>query len=255
MSSAAGVPTVAAAPDAQSSSPAVDLQTIAHELRQPLSAIESIAYYFSLALPRDSWPARKQAKRLQQLVEQSNWILTCALQLADEAPLAPQPQNLEELIIQTVNARTAHGDPRIHLELAGGLPLVNLDPGRGRTLLENLLTLFRQLATDLHPVRVTTTAGDGGSVSRHSHHDTGLPFGGFARARMRSEHPERASSRRGAWRNLQHPGGRCKWGESQGGATMKFPLHGSGSPFCARTSPSTNFTSSKPPRMAPTRFC
>src|SRR5450432_645358 len=162
MSSAAEVQTVAAALDAQCSSPAVDLQTIAHELRQPLSAIESIAYYFSLALPRDSHPARKQAKRLQHLVEQSNWILTCALQLADDTPLAPQPLNLEELIIQTVNARTALGDPRIHLELAGGLPLVNLDPGRGRKLLENLLTLFRQLASDLHPVRVTTAAGEGG---------------------------------------------------------------------------------------------
>jgi signal transduction histidine kinase len=161
MSSAAGV-TVAAAPETQASSPAVDLQTIAHELRQPLSAIESIAYYLSLALPRDSRPARKQARRLQQLVEQSSWILTCALQLADDAPLAPQPLNLEVLIIQTVNARIAEGEPRTHLELAGGLPLVSLDPGRGRALLENLLTLFRQLASDLHPVRITTAAGEGG---------------------------------------------------------------------------------------------
>ena len=162
MTSAAGVQTVAAARETQASSPAVDLQTIAHELRQPLSAIESIAYYLSLALPRDSRPARKQARRLQQLVEQSNWILTSALQLSDNTPLAPQPLNIEELIIQTVNARATHGDPRIHLELAGGLPLVSLDPGRGRALLENLFTLFRQLASDLHPVRVTTAAGEGG---------------------------------------------------------------------------------------------
>ncbi len=162
MSFAAGVQTVAAAPGTQASSPAVDLQTIAHELRQPLSAIESIAYYLSLALPRDSRPARKQARRLQQLVEQSNWILTSALQLADETPLAPLPVNLEELIIQTVNSCAVQGEPRIHLELAGGLPLVNLDPGRGRALLENLLTLFRQLASDLHPIRVTTANGEGG---------------------------------------------------------------------------------------------
>jgi len=162
MGSAAGVSSVAAAPDAQSSSPAVDLQTIAHELRQPLSAIESIAYYLNLALPRDSRPARKQARRLQQLVAQSNWILTCALQLADNTALAPQQLNLEELIIQTVNTCAAQGDFRTHLDLAGGLPLVNLDPGRGRTLLENLLTLFRQLASDLHPIRVTTGAGEGG---------------------------------------------------------------------------------------------
>jgi len=162
MTSATGVQTVAADLETQASSNAMDLQTIAHELRQPLSAIESIAYYFSLALPRDSWPARKQARRLQHLVEQSNWILTCALQLADNTPLAPQPLNLEELVIQTVNSRTTQGEPRIHLELAGGLPLVNLDPGRGRILLENLLTLFRQLASDPHPVRVTTAAGESG---------------------------------------------------------------------------------------------
>ena len=162
MSSAAGVQTVAAAPETQASSPAVDLQTIAHELRQPLSAIESIAYYLNLALPRDSRPARKQAKRLQQLVEQSNWILTCALQLADNTPLAPQLLNLEELITQTVNLSAAQGEPRMHLELSGGLPLVSLDPGRGRALIENLLTLFRQLASDLHPVRVTTAVGEGG---------------------------------------------------------------------------------------------
>src|SRR5579863_8284117 len=162
MSSATGVQTVAAAPKTQASCPAVDLQTIAHELRQPLSAIESIAYYLSLALPRDSRPARKQARRLQHLVEQSNWILTCALQLADETPLAPQPLNLEELIVHTVNTRSMLVYSWIHLELAGGLPLVHLDPGRGHTLLENLLMLFRQLASDLHPVRVTTAAAESG---------------------------------------------------------------------------------------------
>jgi len=162
MSSAAGVQTVAAAPETQSSSPAVDLPTIAHELRQPLSAIESIAYYLSLVLPRDSRPARAQASRLQQLVEQSNWILASALLLADTTSPAPQPLNLEELITQTVTTRAGHGDPPIYLDLTGGLPLVKLDPGRGRALLENLLTLFRQLSNDLHPVRVTTLAEEGG---------------------------------------------------------------------------------------------
>src|SRR5579863_2746085 len=104
MSSATGVQTVAAALETQTSSAAVALETIAHELRQPLSAIESIAYYLSLVLPRDGGPARDQAVRLQQLVEQSNWILASALQLADLTPLAPQLVNLEELVTQAVAA-------------------------------------------------------------------------------------------------------------------------------------------------------
>lgn len=159
MSSATGVQTVAAVPEAQSLQAAVVLETIAHELRQPLSAIESIAYYLSLVLPRDGGPAGEQAGRLQQLVEQSNWILTCALQLADATPLAPQMVNLGTLVTQAVGE-----DSSIRLELVGGLPLVRLDPGRGRALLVNLLLLFRQVASDLHPVRIATAAGHGGVV-------------------------------------------------------------------------------------------
>ena len=155
MSSATGVQTGAAVPEAQSSAAVVALEAIAHELRQPLSAIESIAYYLRLVLPRDSAAAREQAGRLQELVEQSNWILTSALQLADRTPLAPQLVDLETMVLQVA-------DSTIRLELVGGLPLVRLDPVRGRALLENLLLLFRQVASDLHPVRIATAVGEGG---------------------------------------------------------------------------------------------
>jgi C4-dicarboxylate-specific signal transduction histidine kinase len=157
MSSATGVQTVAAVPETQPLPAAVVLATIAHELRQPLSAIESIAYYLRLVLPRDSAPAREQAERLQRLVEQSNWILTCALQLADRTPLAPTLVNLEELVTRVVGE-----DSAVSLELAGGLPPVRLDPVRGRALLENLRLLFRQVTNDLHPVRIATAAAEGG---------------------------------------------------------------------------------------------
>src|ERR1700681_2067534 len=80
----------AAASRTHSSSLAVVLETVAHELRQPLSAIESIAYYLNLVLPQDGSSGRAQAARLQELVEQSNWILSCALQLADPSPLATE---------------------------------------------------------------------------------------------------------------------------------------------------------------------
>jgi signal transduction histidine kinase len=148
MSSAAGVQTTAAAPAHEFSSHAVALQTIAHELRQPLSAIETIAYYLNLVLPKEDHRAREQASRLQYLIEQSNWILTCGLQLVNTAPLAPEPVDLEELITQTAAARSSHHNPRLDLQLAGGLPLVRLDPGRGRALMENLVSLFECLSQD-----------------------------------------------------------------------------------------------------------
>ena len=164
MSPATGVPAVAAAIRTQSSTFRVALETIAHELRQPLSAIESIAYYLTLVLPQDGSPGRAQAARLQELVEQSNWILTCALQLADPSPLATELLDLDKLITQIVTARLLHDHPHdtFRLELAGGLPLVRLDPGRARNLLENLLMLFDQVSSDLYPVRVVTSAEEKG---------------------------------------------------------------------------------------------
>ena len=143
--------------------PQVALQMIAHELRQPLGAIESIAYYLGLVLPPGDDRAREQVARLQQLVEQSNWILTCGLQMADQTPLAPEPLDLEQLIRQVVSARTSQGDPQPRLELSGDLPLMLLDPGRGRALIENLLALVHQVASESHPVWLRTAAADTGA--------------------------------------------------------------------------------------------
>jgi signal transduction histidine kinase len=134
------------------------LRAIAHEIRQPLSTIESIAYYLSLALPAND-EHREQLARVQQMVEQSNWILSNGLGLADSRCAKPETIDIEELVRQTISARPASLDVPVECELAGGLPPVELDPGYGRELIENLLGLFRQIATDLHPVRLRTSNG------------------------------------------------------------------------------------------------
>jgi signal transduction histidine kinase len=138
------------------------LRSIAHELRQPLSTIESIAYYLGLIVPRDDERIQVQLMRLQELIEQSNWILTSALQLADESLIAPAPVDLEELITQAISARPVSTEAVLRLELSGGLPLVQLDPVLGRSLIENVLGLFRHLAKEAHPVTVRTATEKGG---------------------------------------------------------------------------------------------
>jgi signal transduction histidine kinase len=134
------------------------LRAIAHEIRQPLSTIESIAYYLSLALP-DNDKHREQLVRVQQLVEQSNWILSNGLGLADSRRAKPEQIDIEELIAQTISARPPSIDLPVVCELAAGLPLVELDPAYGRELIENLLGLFRQIATEAHPARLRTSSG------------------------------------------------------------------------------------------------
>jgi len=137
------------------------LRAVAHEIRQPLSAIESIAYYLSLALPEND-KHREQLARVQQLVEQSSWILSNALGLADSRSVSPESIDLGELITQTISARPAALDPPVECDIASDLPLARLDPGYGRALIENILGFFRQIATSAHPVRLKTAAAPNG---------------------------------------------------------------------------------------------
>jgi signal transduction histidine kinase len=133
------------------------LHAMAHELRQPLSTIESLAYYLSLALPEND-KHREQLTRIQQLVEQSNWILSNGVGLSDPRPAEPETIDIEELITQTISKRPPLLDAPVEFAL-GDVRLVRLDPGYGRALIENILSLFRQIATEAHPLRLETRSG------------------------------------------------------------------------------------------------
>ena len=138
------------------------LRAVAHELRQPLGTIDSIAYNLTLVLPRENEKIQEQLARLLQLVEQSNWILSSGLRLADPLPVSPELIDVEELITQAVSERATAGDRAVRLDLQGSLPQVRLDPSLGRALIGNLLILFRQLATGAHTVLLRTSAAANG---------------------------------------------------------------------------------------------
>jgi signal transduction histidine kinase len=52
---------------------------LVHELRQPLSSIEAIAYYLEMTLPPNQFEARQYMAQLQRLVADSNAILERSL--------------------------------------------------------------------------------------------------------------------------------------------------------------------------------
>jgi signal transduction histidine kinase len=66
------------------------LGTLAHDLRQPLSNIEAIAYYLSMILPPGDAKIQPQLARIRELVEESNSILSTALGLAPASGTGPQ---------------------------------------------------------------------------------------------------------------------------------------------------------------------
>ena len=134
---------------------AVDTVTIvrqmAHELRQPLSTIESIAYYLDLILPRHDPRVRTQLERLQRLVEQSNWIVNNAVHFVQASPAAPEVVDLAEMISAAVSE--CPPGPPICVDQSQSR-LVRLDPGQALHLFRNVISFFRSICPAEREVRV-----------------------------------------------------------------------------------------------------
>jgi len=56
-------------------SPEERLRDLVHDLRQPLSTIEAIAYYLEMTLPAGQSEARQYMSQLQRLVADTNTML------------------------------------------------------------------------------------------------------------------------------------------------------------------------------------
>jgi len=56
-------------------SPEDAVRDLVHELRQPLSSIEAIAYFLEMTLPADQFQARQYMRRIQQLVDETTSTL------------------------------------------------------------------------------------------------------------------------------------------------------------------------------------
>ena len=65
--------------------PADAFATVAHDLRQPLSSIETIAFYLSMVLPSDDAKIQTQLARIRELVQESNEILSRGAQVTASA--------------------------------------------------------------------------------------------------------------------------------------------------------------------------
>ncbi len=132
------------------------MRDVAHELRQPLGTIESIAYYLALILPSGDEKAHDQLRRVQNLVEQAEWILSNGLHLTEILRVAPLPADVAELITEVISSKGWPAECAPLLDFAADLRLVQVDPGLARVLFGNLLMLFRLLSTESEPTRIRT---------------------------------------------------------------------------------------------------
>jgi nitrogen-specific signal transduction histidine kinase len=108
------------------------IRHLAHELRQPLSAIESIAFYLDLVLPPNATNAREQLAKLQDQAEQSGWIVSNALDFLQATTPSQELVDLSEIV-------------PLPLAAAGTLseaPAVRVDRAQAERLMRNLLVFF-----------------------------------------------------------------------------------------------------------------
>ncbi|HEX5431709.1 MAG TPA: hypothetical protein VFW83_07070 [Bryobacteraceae bacterium] len=138
-----------------SSAPLDILHAVAHELRQPLSNIESIAYYLGLLLPHADETVHQQLAHIRELIEQSNWILSSGLNLVTPPRGSSELVDLEEIVRESITAHCFSSPRRYNLELAG-LPPLQLDPGLARAIVDSLTILSQQIASGSGPVTIRT---------------------------------------------------------------------------------------------------
>jgi signal transduction histidine kinase len=138
--------------------PATVVRHIAHELRQPLSTIESIAFYLEMVLPRADAKARKQLGKLQQEVYHINWILCDAIHFLGAAPLHLQLVDLNEVVSRFLSEWDTRQAAGVCLRLADDLPLVRLDLEQVQHMLRNVVAFFGRIAAPEVPIAVRTCA-------------------------------------------------------------------------------------------------
>lgn len=129
------------------------VRQLSHELRQPLSTMESIAYYLSMVVPRHDVRVRQQVDKLQQLVEQMNWVLADAVHFFQAAAPNRQLVDLNELVTETITNEAAPKPP-LQVMLCDCEAMVDMDPSQARHCVQSLIGLVRKWAHG--EVRITT---------------------------------------------------------------------------------------------------
>ncbi len=147
---------------ADSNLPARDvIRHLTHELRQPLSALDSIAFYLQMTVGGDSNDVSAQVNRLQQMVDNANWVLADVVYLMHVAPPHLEVVNCQELMEEMLTETWACEGLTITLDVAGDTPAAWADPAQIRHLLRCVLQFLRRIAEEPRAVGISVSPRNG----------------------------------------------------------------------------------------------
>lgn len=161
MSTAESVKRYLRAPEA----PRYDAQEIvsllAHELRQPLSTMESLSCYLEIVLPPDECKARMQVEKMREVLRQTNWILSDALHVLQAADAHPVLMDWNETLMEIVSEGGATPGGTIEFTLADSIAPVLFDLDQARHLAIGMFLFLRKLSRGKYVVQVTSKLQSG----------------------------------------------------------------------------------------------
>jgi hypothetical protein len=136
------------------------LSRLAHDLRQPLSGIESIAYYLDMVLSDAEPDIAAQCATLRRLVEQAGWLIEDATLAARLEGLPAEPFDLRALLVDAGASMALHDERNIELDLPTGATWAVLPLGLAHQFLDHLLSFFRGPAQAQDPIRIHITPAE-----------------------------------------------------------------------------------------------
>lgn len=131
------------------------IRHLTHELRQPLSALESIAYYLQLKVADSDPDACAQVSRLEQMVDNANWVLSDILHLLPMAPPNTSSVGIAELADEVLSECWASEGLTIQQDFQPDLPRICADIDQLRHLFRSVLQFLRRTIEEPRTVRVS----------------------------------------------------------------------------------------------------
>ena len=205
--------------------------SVAHEVRNPLSALRGLVQYLAKGQPPDSQKAQYAAAAVEE-VDRLERVVSGLLEYTRPRKPRQVPLDMEESINSTVAFMT--DDPRasevdIIVEVAAPLPPVQADPDQIRQVLVNLLVNALAALNGEGELRLKAFVDEGGVTVEVADNGPGLPPGDPGAGLSTPSSPPASGAPAWAWPSPgASPGpteGELTAGTSeQGGALFSFHL-------------------------------
>ncbi len=126
---------------------------LAHEVRQPLSTLESISCYLDLIVPVTDTKAREQIDKMQELLQQTDWILSDAIHFLSASTLHPVLLDWNEILTGIVSGGDSTTGDDIVYSMDESIPPVLFDLDQANHLALGLYLFLRRLSHRVAPVQ------------------------------------------------------------------------------------------------------